>query len=133
MTNLNSSHEWYTVNLAIGHGGNDPLTDSVPWFSMKYRNEVTSDIQRRAGLCGAATRPPNYVPSRPCELLGKEGAQYQKYGMDTRLFHTTDEMSTDATEMDIELHVVWPVGASSVPVLVDNLRVWEIEWGVISH
>ncbi|KAJ8112547.1 hypothetical protein OPT61_g5108 [Boeremia exigua] len=132
MTNLNSSHEWYTVSISVGHADPAPLDGSAPWLRMTYRNDVTSDVQRPTVLCGA-NGPPAHGRNRPCELSGKEGALYGDYGMDTRSFLGTDGVFTNSTEMDIELQIVWPVGTPSIPVFVDQMKVWEIESGVISR
>ena len=132
MTHLNSSHEWYTVSLAIGHPATIPLNDSVPWITMKYLNDVSGDIQRRTGLCGAANSP-FFGGDEPCELVGAGDSQYQLYGMDTRSFLSTDHIYTNSTEMLIEMEIVWPVGAPSIPVYLDQMRVWEIGRGSISR
>ena len=129
MTNLNSTHEWYTVSLFVGHPDNSSLNGSTPWITMKYKSEVTGDIQRRAGLCGVEEA----LFNGPCELFGAGGALYQNYSMDTRSFYSSDRIYTNSTEMEIELEVVWPVGVPGIPIYIDGMKVWEIEWGTISR
>lgn len=132
MTNLNASHEWYAVQLHVGHPGNFTLLNgSPPWLTLSYKSTVTGDIQRRVGLCGEVSLPFIGGPGE-CESVGKDGQLYQRYGMDTRSFYSTDRVFTNATEMDIQLEIVWPVGTRNVPVYVDAMHVWEIEWGTVS-
>jgi hypothetical protein len=84
LTNLNSSHEWYTVELHIGHPSNFTLLNgSPPWLTLSYKSAVTGDIQRRVGLCGQVELPFISGPGE-CEFEGKDGQLYQRYGMDTR-------------------------------------------------
>lgn len=132
MTGLEPSHEWYRVSLAIGHPSSFPLNDSTPWITLKYRNDVSGDIQRRMSLCGA-TNSLYYSIDGPCDYTGNNGALYQKYGMDPRLFLGSDQITVNGTEILLELEIVWPVGSPSIPVFVDALRAWEIRWGTISR
>ena len=92
---------------------------------------MTGDVQRRVGLCGEVKLPFIGGPGE-CEFIGKEGALYQRYGMDTRSFYSTDRIYTNATEMEIKLDILWPVGVRNVPVFVDAMHVLEIEWGTVS-
>ncbi|KAF3036669.1 hypothetical protein E8E12_003176 [Didymella heteroderae] len=132
LTNLNYSHEWYTVQLHVGHPGTFTLLNgSPPWLTLSYKSAVTGDIQRRVGLCGEVGLPFIGGPGE-CEFVGKDGQLYQRYGMDTRSFYGTDGIYTNATEMEIELEIVWPVGTRNVPVYVDAMHVWEIEFGTVS-
>lgn len=132
LINLSSSHEWYTVQLHIGHPSNFTLLNgSPPWLTLSYKSVVTGDIQRRVGLCGQVELPFISGPGE-CEFEGENGQLYQYYGMDTRSFYSTDGVYTNATKMDIELEIVWPVGTRNVPVYVDAAHVWEIEWGTVS-
>ncbi|KAL1653699.1 hypothetical protein SLS61_003847 [Didymella pomorum] len=126
------TNESFEVELHIGHPSNFTLLNgSPPWLTLSYKSAVTGDIQRRVGLCGQVELPFISGPGE-CEFEGKDGQLYQRYGMDTRSFYSTDGVYTNATEMDIELEIVWPVGTRNVPVYVDAMRVWEIEWGTVS-
>ncbi|UPX18515.1 uncharacterized protein EKO05_0008814 [Ascochyta rabiei] len=135
MTNLNSSHEWYTVELYIGHANitHSPPTGTSPVISMRYKNAISGDIERSTSLCGfARTTTLNGIP-QPCRLFGADGAQYQSYGMDVRAFDSSHDRYTNATEMEISVEIAWPAGAVEVPVYVDGVGVWEIKWGSISR
>ena len=131
LTNLNSSHEWFKVSVFIGHANTNSTVDNgmSPSVRIGYRNEATSDVTRTRGLCGFARAPP-FGKSRPCDYIGADGTVWGKDGMDTRLF-VSSERETDATEMDVDLKFVWARGASEVPILVDGMRLWEIEWGSV--
>lgn len=118
--------------LHIGHPSSFPLlNDSPPWLTLSYKSAVTGDIQRRVGLCGEVTLPFVGGPGE-CEEVGAQGQLYQRYGMDARSFYSTDGVYTQATEMQVLLEVVWPAGTGNVPVFVDAMHVWEIEWGSVS-
>ena len=53
--------------------------------------------------------------------------------MDVRLFDSSKNETNNATELDIELEIVWPAGAANAPVLVDGFGVWPIEGGSVSR
>lgn len=117
--------------LRVGHPSDFSLAhNSPPWLTLSYKSAVTGDIQRRVGLCGEVDLPFVGGPGE-CDV-GSGGALYQRYGMDTRSFYSTDGVYTNSTEMEIQLEVIWPVGVRNVPVFVDAMHVWEIEWGTVS-
>lgn len=135
LTNLNASHEWYSVDVYIGHADltNSPLNRTSPSVTMSYRSAVTGDIDRTISLCGFASTPRFYGTPYPCDLVGAGGAQYQRYGMDVRSFYGADRVYTTATEMEILLEIVWSAGVAEVPVFVDGAGVWEILIGSVSR
>jgi hypothetical protein len=120
--------------IYVGHTNTNTTADNglSPSIRISYRNEVSGDFSRIGGLCGFNRTPTYNEEGWPCEYMGADGTVWAQYGMDTRLF-LSGERLTNGTEMDIELKFVWPEGASEVPVLMDGMRIWEIEWGSISR
>ena len=120
--------------IYIGHANTNTTAnnDLSPSLRISYRNEVSGDISRIGGLCGFARTPTYDEKGWPCEYTGVDGTMWAPHEMHIRLFLGGKRL-TNATEMDIELKFVWPEGASEVPVLMDGMRIWEIEWGTISR
>lgn len=130
VTGLDPTREWYRVSLAIGRPSAFPLNNVSPFFSIASYNEAMYGAKQTIGLCGT-TNSPVFSSYGSCDYNGKNGAVYQKYGINSRLFQGPTN-TANLTQLGIQIQIVWPAGSPSVPVLVDDMRVYQMKKSFVS-